>query len=62
MSTSTSACATPPASVARVPGRKSSLPFMPASSVRPGMVVFTNDGEYDVVERVERVILDRPGL
>jgi DNA helicase-2/ATP-dependent DNA helicase PcrA len=36
-----------------------SLPFMPASAVRPGMVMFTGDGGYDVVERVERVTLDR---
>jgi len=39
---------------------KNSLPFMPAGSVRPGMVMFTSDGGYDVVERVERVSLDRP--
>jgi DNA helicase-2/ATP-dependent DNA helicase PcrA len=37
-----------------------SLPFVPAGSVRPGMVMFTEDGEYDVVESVERVLLDRP--
>ncbi len=37
-----------------------SLPFINAGSVRPGMVVFTGDGEYDVVEAVERVVLDRP--
>ena len=45
---------------ARLPGHGSSLPFMPASSVRPGMVMFTEDGGYDVVERVERVPLERP--
>src|SRR3712207_2758955 len=37
-----------------------SLPFMPASAARPGMVVFTANGSYDVVEAVERVRLDRP--
>ncbi|HEY2180557.1 MAG TPA: UvrD-helicase domain-containing protein [Solirubrobacteraceae bacterium] len=35
------------------------LPFMPAASVRPGMVMFTEDGGYDVVERVERVALEK---
>jgi superfamily I DNA/RNA helicase len=38
----------------------SSLPFTPASSVRPGMVMFDEQGGYDVVESVERVTLDRP--
>jgi len=42
------------------PGMKNALPFMPASSVRPGMAMFTADGAYDVVDRVERVTLDRP--
>ena len=37
-----------------------SLPFIPAGSVRPGMVMFAEDGEYDVVESVERVLLNRP--
>jgi DNA helicase-2/ATP-dependent DNA helicase PcrA len=37
-----------------------SLPFTPASSVRPGMVMFDEQGGYDVVESVERVVLDRP--
>jgi DNA helicase-2/ATP-dependent DNA helicase PcrA len=37
-----------------------SLPFLPASAVRPGMVMFTGDGGYDVVEKVERVGLGRP--
>ncbi len=36
-----------------------SLPFTAASSVRPGMVMFTERGGYDVVESVERVELDR---
>jgi superfamily I DNA/RNA helicase len=35
-----------------------SLPFMPAASVRPGMVMFTERGEFDTVESVERVALD----
>jgi DNA helicase-2/ATP-dependent DNA helicase PcrA len=33
------------------------LPFVPASAVRPGMAMFTPDGGYDVVERVEQVAL-----
>src|SRR5919206_4100924 len=45
---------------APVEGMKSALPFMPAAAVRPGMAMFTEDGGYDVVERVERVTLDRP--
>ncbi len=40
--------------------RKNTLPFVPASSVRPGMAMFTEDGGYDVVESVEWVMLDRP--
>ncbi len=39
-------------------GEKNSLPFMPASSVRPGMAMFTSDGAFDIVESVERVSLD----
>jgi DNA helicase-2/ATP-dependent DNA helicase PcrA len=39
---------------------KNTLPFMPAGSVRPGMAMFTEYGDYDVVESVERVELDRP--
>jgi ATP-dependent DNA helicase UvrD/PcrA len=35
------------------------LPFMPASGVRPGMAMFSESGEYDIVEEVERVVLDR---
>jgi superfamily I DNA/RNA helicase len=38
----------------------SSLPFAPAASVRPGMVMFDETGGYDVVESVEKVRLDRP--
>ncbi|MFI5272581.1 MAG: UvrD-helicase domain-containing protein [Ktedonobacterales bacterium] len=37
-----------------------SLPFLPASSVRPGMVLFDGAGAYDVVERVESVALEAP--
>jgi DNA helicase-2/ATP-dependent DNA helicase PcrA len=37
-----------------------SLPFMPASAVMPGMAMFREDGDYDVVERVDRVQLDEP--
>ena len=37
-----------------------SLPFVPASAVRPGMAMFTAEGGYDVVESVKRVVLDRP--
>ena len=35
-------------------------PFMPASSVRPGMVMVDEDGAYDVVESVEKVELSAP--
>jgi DNA helicase II / ATP-dependent DNA helicase PcrA len=37
-----------------------SLPFTPASSVRPGMVMFDQDGNYDVVDSVENVELTAP--
>jgi DNA helicase-2/ATP-dependent DNA helicase PcrA len=37
-----------------------SLPFTPASSVRAGMVMFDEEGGYDVVESVTSVELDRP--
>jgi superfamily I DNA/RNA helicase len=40
--------------------RDGSLPFTQASSVRPGMVMFDEQGGYDVVEWVEPVTLDRP--
>jgi len=39
---------------------RNSLPFIPAGSVRAGMVVFDAEGGYDVMESVERVVLDRP--
>jgi DNA helicase-2/ATP-dependent DNA helicase PcrA len=35
-----------------------SLPFVPAVAVRPGMAMFAANGGYDVVERVERVVLN----
>ena len=37
-----------------------SLPFTLASAVRPGMVMFDDSGDYDVVESVEAVRLTRP--
>jgi DNA helicase-2/ATP-dependent DNA helicase PcrA len=36
------------------------LPFLPASSVRPGMVMVDADGEFDVVSAVERVEIGAP--
>ena len=39
---------------------RNTLPFLPAASVRPGMAMFTEDGDYDIVESVERVVLDQP--
>jgi DNA helicase-2/ATP-dependent DNA helicase PcrA len=39
---------------------RNTLAFMPAASVRPGMAMFTEHGDYDVVEGVEQVELDRP--
>jgi DNA helicase II / ATP-dependent DNA helicase PcrA len=44
----------------RTTGLINALPFLPASSVRPGMVMFDENGAYDVVEDVSRVELDRP--
>jgi DNA helicase-2/ATP-dependent DNA helicase PcrA len=53
--------------VARLGGRseraekdRNTLPFVRASAVREGMVVFTGEGGYDVVESVEPVTLERP--
>src|SRR5262249_41035588 len=40
--------------------RKNTLPFIPAASVRPGMAMFTEQGGYDVVDRVDAVPLDCP--
>jgi DNA helicase II / ATP-dependent DNA helicase PcrA len=37
-----------------------SLPFMPASAVRPGMVMVNEKGEFELVQRVEQVALDKP--
>jgi DNA helicase-2/ATP-dependent DNA helicase PcrA len=37
-----------------------SLPFTEAAAVRPGMVMFDEQGGYDPVVSVERVILERP--
>jgi len=45
---------------ARRAGAATSLPFLPAGSVRPGMVMFDEAGEYDVVEAVALVELHRP--
>ena len=44
----------------RSKGQLNSLPFMHASGVRPGMSMFTEDGAYDIVEKVERVDVDLP--
>jgi DNA helicase II / ATP-dependent DNA helicase PcrA len=44
----------------REEGRRNSLPFLPAGSVRPGMVMFAEDGSFDRVESVRRVRLERP--
>jgi DNA helicase-2/ATP-dependent DNA helicase PcrA len=41
-------------------GVTNSLPFMPASSLRPGMVMVTAEGDFDVVESVEQARLDSP--
>jgi DNA helicase-2/ATP-dependent DNA helicase PcrA len=38
----------------------SGLPFMPAASVRPGMVMATEEGGYDIVTDVRQVTIDRP--
>jgi DNA helicase II / ATP-dependent DNA helicase PcrA len=39
---------------------RNSVPCTPAASVRPGMVMITEDGNFDVVERVEWVTLGAP--
>jgi superfamily I DNA/RNA helicase len=46
--------------VARLGGDRGALPFTPAASVRPGMVMFDREGGYDLVTSVEQVALDRP--
>jgi DNA helicase-2/ATP-dependent DNA helicase PcrA len=38
---------------------RNALPFMPASAVRPGMVMFDENGRFDTVEKVERITLDK---
>jgi DNA helicase-2/ATP-dependent DNA helicase PcrA len=44
-----------------LPGKeRNALPFMPASAVRPGMVMVDEAGQFDVVTSVEPVELDRP--
>jgi len=39
-------------------GLANSLPFTPASSVRPGMAMVDADGNFDVVESVEQIAID----
>jgi ATP-dependent DNA helicase UvrD/PcrA len=39
---------------------RNALPFTRAAAVRKGMVLFAADGSYDLVDRVERVVLDAP--
>ena len=41
-------------------GEGDALPFKPAGAVRPGMVMFAEDGSYDVIESVEQIVLRRP--
>lgn len=36
-----------------------SLPFLPAASIMPGMVMFTDKGGYDIVKKVNRIVLDK---
>ncbi len=44
-----------------LPGKDSnSLPFMPASAVRPGMLMVNEKGEFDVVDGVDHVELEAP--
>ncbi|HEY1834455.1 MAG TPA: UvrD-helicase domain-containing protein [Solirubrobacteraceae bacterium] len=43
-----------------IDGVANSVPFMPAASLRPGMVMVDDDGSFDVIEIVERVALDEP--
>ncbi|HLY11305.1 MAG TPA: UvrD-helicase domain-containing protein, partial [Planctomycetota bacterium] len=37
-----------------------SLPFVPASAVKRGMAMFSGDGGYEIVDRVDRIALDEP--
>jgi len=39
---------------------RNSLPFVPASAVRPGMLMVNDQGQFEVVESVESVDLDVP--
>jgi DNA helicase-2/ATP-dependent DNA helicase PcrA len=39
-------------------GVANSLPFTSASSLRPGMVMVGADGDFDVIENVERVVIE----
>jgi superfamily I DNA/RNA helicase len=39
---------------------RNALPFMPASAVRPGMVMVDENGAFDLVKKVEPVVLERP--
>jgi DNA helicase-2/ATP-dependent DNA helicase PcrA len=39
---------------------RNSLPFMPASAVRRGMVMVNAEGAFELVESVERIVLDEP--
>jgi DNA helicase-2/ATP-dependent DNA helicase PcrA len=39
---------------------RNSLPFMPAAAVRKGMVMANEQGNFELVENVERVALDAP--
>jgi DNA helicase-2/ATP-dependent DNA helicase PcrA len=41
-------------------GERNTLPFTPAGSIRPGMAMFGVDGDYDIVESVERISLEKP--
>jgi DNA helicase II / ATP-dependent DNA helicase PcrA len=41
-------------------GVANSLPFMPASSLRPGMVMMGADGDFDLIDKVERVSIETP--
>ncbi len=42
----------------KVPGQGNSLPFIPAGSVRPGMAIFGETGEFDLVTSVADVPTD----
>ncbi len=39
---------------------RTSLPFMPASAVRPGMLMVNDRGAFEVVESVQKIELDAP--